>query len=229
MKRTYLTVAALLCCTTGAWAVVMPTLTPVPGTPKVWTQSNGGADLYLFDQLGSYFFIGGVAASPVGDDYYQEGTITFHNICELGFIARADFNNGKTYECSFNPEDGYFNLVKVTGFTTFVNLANVNTGILPPEDAQFKIGFSANTEGANVRLKGWLYESDGDLVASFDYLDDGTKGGSSYIGGALGTWAFKSTPQFLEGTWTGMRVIVPEPATMGLVGLGALLMLRRRK
>jgi hypothetical protein len=230
MKNTFLILAVLTFCGTGAFAVVMPTLTAVPATPDIWQQTNGGADLYMNDIRGAFFFIAGIANSPVGDDIYLDGTIKFNNKCELGFVSRADFGAGKTYECSFDPTNGYFNLVKVTGFTTFVNLVNINTHILPLEDSEWRIRFGIDTVGSNVQLTGWLYEADGDLVTSYSYLDDGTKGGAPYLAGQIGTWAFKKS-QLLEASWTGMDVsVIPEPATIGLLGLSGLgLVLRRRK
>jgi len=230
MGKVVSVLAVLAFCTTGVFAAVMPTLTQVPAGSLTWIQSNGGADLYLNDFRGAFFFMAGVAPSPVGDDCYVDGNIKFNNLCELGFNIRSDFNAGRTYEVSFNPVDGYFNLVKVTGFTTFVNLANINTHLTPAEDSQWRIRVGVANEGSNVHLTGWLYESDGDLVTSFDYIDDGTKGGSPYQNGMIGTWAFKKS-QLLEATWTGMEVTtIPEPATMGMLGLGALsLVLRRRK
>lgn len=239
MKRTYLTVAVVACCAAGALAEVMPTLEAFPSTfpgypGNIWQQTNGGADLYIWDNGGLFPFAVGSADPPVGigDDYTISGTIKFvadraAGIDELGFIARGDLANGMTYECSFDPSNGYFNLVKITGGTNFVNLVNNNTGLIPATDSEWGIVFSAETVGSNVHLLGSLYDSSGGLVSSIDYTDDGSKGGAPYLSGRVGTYSFKKSTR-LEGMWLDMQVnAIPEPSTLALMGLSVLYLVRR--
>ena len=214
----------------GAYAVNMPMLTPVPFAPDVWVQSPDGRDLYINDApYADNFFFAGIAMPPVGLDCYIDGRIQFNNRTELGFIQRADPGTARLYICSYDPTNGYFNLVKVKGFTggDFVNLVNKKTGIIPAIGSEWEIAFSANTVGSDVRLDGWLYDNDGDLVSSFSYLDTGAGGLPPYLSGVLGTWSFQKS-LYIEGTWTDMEVKVPEPATIGLMGLSIVGLMRRR-
>jgi len=82
-----------------------------------------------------------------------------------------------------------------------------------------EVEITADTTGAPVvGPVGWVevtYSGPVDVVVSL--LGDGTQGGS---------WGADYTPATYS---TGVVTIVPEPATIALLGLGALALLRRRK
>lgn len=182
-----------------------PLTTMDPRAPIVQTES-------LITMTASALVGYNAAYGDGGDDVDMAAAITFANQTELGFCARIDLNSLNLYEVSFNPTNNYLALVKIAGGTNFTNLdLSLATGFVA--GGTYDLSFSA--QGSSLVGKMW----DGDtLMASVSATD------TDFTTGPSGIFAFKHT-DVVGGSWAA----VPEPATMSLLAIGAVAMLRRRR
>jgi hypothetical protein len=233
MKRVLLALAIVGLCAGSAMAINYPTLTPYPsyipmlGCP--WVQTGAGtaaSTLYTKDVTGGMLPMMLGLANPdptLNNNYILTADVTFDVVTELGLIARGDVNNGKTYELSVDTTNGYFNLVKITTTSTFVNLMTLPTfagsGALLGQTVS--MDWKVETIGSDVHLLGHVYQG-GELKNTIDYLDNGSKGGSPYLSGSIGTYSIKKNVA-VEGHWSNLTVnAIPEPGSIAMLVAGVL-------
>jgi len=218
--ETWVTRLACLVALAGAAAsaATFPTLTVQP-TGYASLSQTGGSLVTLQAVSTAVPGVGGLGNSLYsGNDYALTASLTFTNTnTELGLAARANAGTMSLYELSLNPANGYLALVKITGGSSFANLAAEQiTGFASTKDYTITLSVTGDA------LTGYLYEAQS-LVSTLHATD------ASFTTGQVGVFALQHNGALIDGTWTNLSM-VPEPVSLSLLGLaGTLVLVRRRQ
>jgi len=198
----------MLISTSVSWAVVTPVVTPPPDAPSWWNSNTG---LYAYGYWQTDLISGGGEASPPGNSSHWASN----------YLDNDDF------EASI-------------GIGTSEGTVSLELGNEFHSDLQKQI---------YVYITGTTTSTIEDITANVD-TDDGVFSGSQTwtINQSNGIWSFVLSgvitpqPEFVNINFTvpGMTSVtniwagencapIPEPATIALLGLGALSLIRRKK
>ena len=192
-------VCLMLSLTCVSWAAPLPP----PGAPSWWNSGEG--DSYAYAQ-----WVGGITPGMVDISPPPGMTFWFSN-----FLSNTDFK------------------VSVVGTTVSINLDNVEREDLYKEIFILVRGTSSVEEpivsNEILDVDGQIFTGDDEFDSKDDYTWEYLVSGEIYHQPDFVTLSFDVTGlTSITGLWAGENC-VPEPATMCLLGLGALSLIRRKK
>jgi len=200
-----------------AQAAYMPALSVQPSyLPITLTQSNTEITAVAPESVPYGCAVGN---SAFGNDNVITADIKWDAAtkAELGLCQRADIDNLNLYSLSFNPNNNYFGIVRITGGGSFINVAMEKIqGFVMDYDKTYTMTFSA----IGSQLDGYLYDGATQLmhVSAVD---------TNFASGQIGLYMFKPNGcTNINGQWQNASY-VPEPMTMVLLALGGLFFRRK--
>jgi hypothetical protein len=210
MKK-LITICAVLCLmlisTSVSWAVVSPIVTPPPGAPSWWNNNTG---LYAYGWWSADIISGGSEVSPPTDPYHWASNYLSNTTFEASIGIGA--NDGTVSLELGNEFHQYLQkqiYVYITGMT-LSTVESINANV--DTDGVFS---GSSTWNINESSGVWSYVLSGVITPQPHFVNiDFTVPGMTSV----------------TNVWAGEDcVAIPEPATIGLLGLGTLSLIRRKK
>ena len=195
----------MLISTSVSWASVV---TPPPGAPSWWNQESG---LYAYGWWSSDIISGGSEVSPTTDPYHWASNYLSNTTFEASIgIGANDGTVSLELGNEFHQDLQKQIYVYITG-TTLSTVESINANV-NTDDGVFS---GSQTWNINETTGIWSYVLSGVITPQphFVNIEFAVPGMTS-----------------VTNVWAGEDCVpIPEPATIGLLGLGTLSLIRRNK
>ena len=173
--------------------------------------------------VGNGIRVGGSSSSIRSGEFYVNGGVVNSPVyLAVGYGPGGGGNSGWMYMTDGIVNVGQFDIVRIAGTTTGINgYAYISGGTINATDLRMKPAGGTGTALLDITGSGKIVIT-GDKVATIQgYIDNG------WIKTNGVAWEDYSLVSYDAGT--NKTTLIPEPATICLLGIGALSLLRRRK
>ena len=173
--------------------------------------------------VGSGLRVGGSSSSIRSGEFYVNGGVVNAPVyLAVGYGPTGGGNSGWMYMTDGIVNVGQFDIVRIAGTTTGINgYAYISGGTINATDLRMKPAGGTGTALLDITGSGKIVIT-GDKVATIQgYIDNG------WIKTNGVAWMDYSHVYYDAGA--NKTILTPEPATMCLLGLGAMSLIRRKK
>jgi hypothetical protein len=162
---------------------------------------------------------GGSGSIRSGEFYVNGGVVNASNYLAVGYGPAAGGNSGWMYMTDGTINAGQFDIGRVNGTNPINGYAYISGGTINATDFRMKPAGGTGTVSLDISGTGKIIINGDKTAAIYGYIDSG------WIKTNGVAWDNYDWVTY-DGTKT---TIIPEPATICLLGIGALSLLRRRK
>jgi len=221
MKRLILTIALVALIATPALALPSLDFSTEDTSPSSWTLSSGDGTNWTLS-----FGAGTIEVdSPLGDPVIDD-------LVDLPSTTLGSITDHTTYLTATLTPSGSLTITDDTGGFGTVMTASVGTGgtlvvgttYVAYSTPQDDLNVTSHTASYSTTIDGFaMYDAAGGYEFDLSFSGDATGSKNLYAMIKAGS------PDSATGTISGQMSIIPEPATLSLLGLGSLVLLRKRR